>query len=168
MPESSSATVSFSNQFDPSSVDTAAGFRYAYDFDNDGTFDVGDGSYGGSVMADSQMVSPALLAEGPGSQTVRAWIIDKNGGHTEYFTNVEITNVDPTLINIHVDDTTIDEGQTATITMTVNDPGGVRRVRGRRQLARRPRRHDSRPRFDEFQRNRRRHRLISGTPSPAS
>ncbi len=125
VPEGSSATVSFSNQFDPSSVDTAAGFHYAYDFDNDGTFDLGDGSYGGSVAGSSQMVPPALTAEGPGSQTVRAWIIDKNGDHTEYFTNVEITNVDPTLINIHVDDTTIDEGQTATITMTVNDPGAL-------------------------------------------
>ena len=70
--EGSSATVSFQNQFDPSSVDTAAGFRYAYDLDNDGTFDVGDGTYGGSTPTSSQMVSAALLAEGPGTRTVRA------------------------------------------------------------------------------------------------
>ena len=37
------ATVTFSNQFDPSPIDTAAGFRYGYDLDNDGTFEVGDG-----------------------------------------------------------------------------------------------------------------------------
>ena len=110
------------NQFDPSSVDTTAGFHYAYDLDNDGTFDVGDGTYAGSTATSSQMVSPALLAEGPGSRTVRAWIIDKNGDHTEYFTNVEIKNVDPTLIDIHVDDNTIDEGDSATISMTINDP----------------------------------------------
>src|SRR5262249_20244911 len=33
-------TVTFSNQSDPSSVDAAAGFRYSYDFNNDGTFEV--------------------------------------------------------------------------------------------------------------------------------
>src|SRR5690606_27889744 len=49
--EGSSATVSFSDEFDPSPIDAAAGFRYAYDFDNDGVFDVGDGTYGGSVTA---------------------------------------------------------------------------------------------------------------------
>src|SRR5207248_5373622 len=32
-------TFSFTNQFDPSAADTVAGFRYWFDFDNDGTFD---------------------------------------------------------------------------------------------------------------------------------
>ena len=125
VPEGSSATVTFTGQFDPSMADTTAGFHYAYDFDNDGTFDVGDGTYASSTVASSQMVPPALVVEGPGSQIVRAWIIDKNGDHTEYFTNVEIKNVDPTLIDIQVDDNTIDEGDSATITMTINDPGAL-------------------------------------------
>jgi len=36
--EGSAGTVSFSNPSDASPADAAAGFRYAYDFDNDGTF----------------------------------------------------------------------------------------------------------------------------------
>jgi PKD repeat protein len=123
--EGSMATVTFTNQFDPSTADTTAGFRYAYDFNNDGAFDVGDGTYAGSTTSTSQMVSAALLAEGPGTRTVRAWIIDKDGGHTEYTTNITINNVAPTLINIAATDSTIDEGQTATIKMTIDDAGAM-------------------------------------------
>jgi hypothetical protein len=123
--EGSPGTVSFSNPFDPSSADTTAGFRYAYDFDNDGTFDEGNGTYAGSTDASSQMVSPALLAEGPGVQTVRAWIIDKNDDHTEYFTDIDIVNDDPELINIVVVDDMINEGETATIVMNINDSGAL-------------------------------------------
>ena len=69
--EGSSATVSFTNQFDPSSADTTAGFHYAYDLNNDGTFDVGDGTYAGSGTNASQNVSASLLIEGPGDYTVK-------------------------------------------------------------------------------------------------
>jgi PKD repeat protein len=121
--EGSSATVSFSGQFDPSTTDTAAGFRYAYDLDNNGTFDVGNGTYAGSVATSSQLVSAALLADGPGTRTVKARILDKDGGFTDYTTTITINNVAPELINIVVDDATIDEGETAAITMTIDDPG---------------------------------------------
>ena len=46
--EDTTATVTFSNQADPSTADTSAGFRYAYDFNNSGGFEVGDGTYAGS------------------------------------------------------------------------------------------------------------------------
>jgi PKD repeat protein len=121
--EGSPATVSFSGQFDPSPTDTAAGFRYAYDFDNDGVFDVGDGTYGGSIASSSELVPPALVADGPATFTVRARIIDKDGGFTDYTTDVTVNNVAPELVNIVVDDATINEGQTATITATIDDPG---------------------------------------------
>ena len=78
--EGSPATVSFANQFDPSSADTLAGFHYAYDINNDGTFDVGDGTYAGSVTSTSENVPGSLLFEGPGNPgdyTVTARIIDK-------------------------------------------------------------------------------------------
>ena len=39
--EGSTGTVSFTNVTDGSAADTAAGFRYAYDFNNDGTYEVG-------------------------------------------------------------------------------------------------------------------------------
>jgi hypothetical protein len=40
--EGSLVTASFSQQVDPSAADTAAGFRYSYDWDNDGAFEVVD------------------------------------------------------------------------------------------------------------------------------
>jgi PKD repeat protein len=123
--EGASATVSFSGQFDPSSDDTSAGFHYAYDLNNDGTFDVGDGSYAGSGTNDTQMVSAALLAEGPGSHTVKARILDQDGGFTDYTTTITINNVAPKLLNLAADDDSIDEGQAATIKMTIDDPGAM-------------------------------------------
>ncbi len=123
--EGGSATVSFSNRFDPSAADTAAGFRYAYDLDNDGTFDVGDGSYAGSVSNDTQLISAALLADGPSVHTVRARILDKDGGFTDHTTDITINNVAPQLADIHVAEATLNEGQTATISMTIDDPGAL-------------------------------------------
>jgi PKD repeat protein len=121
--EGSSATVSFTNQFDPNPADAAAGFRYAYDVDNDGTFDFGDGTYAGSLASSSQLISSALLADGPSTRTVRARILDLDGGSTDYLTTITVNNVAPTLQNIVVNDATIDEGETATIQMTIYDPG---------------------------------------------
>ena len=44
-------TVSFGAVTDPSSVDTAAGFRYAYDFDNNGPHEIGGSTYAAYVPA---------------------------------------------------------------------------------------------------------------------
>jgi PKD repeat protein len=114
------ATVTFSNQFDFSSADMAAGFHYAYDVNNDGTFDVGDGTYGGSVTSASQNVPANLLTEGPSDHTVTARIIDKNGQFTDYTTTVHVQNAAPTLTNITGD--TINENSVATIKATIVDP----------------------------------------------
>ena len=123
--EGSSATVTFSGQFDPGTADTTAAFHYAYDLDNNGTFDLGDGTYSGSDGTSSQLVSAAMLAEGPGMHTVKGRIIDKDGGFTDYTTTIMINNVAPELINIVAEDAAIDEGQTATIKLTINDPGAM-------------------------------------------
>jgi len=119
--EGSSASVSFSNQFDPSSVDTAAGFRYAYDLDNDGTFDIGDGTYGGSGTNASQNVAAGLLTNGPGDYTIKGRIIDKDGQFTDYTTVIHVDNSPPTLTNIVGD--TINENEVATISAKIVDPG---------------------------------------------
>ena len=118
--EGSPATVTFTNQFDPSSADTTAGFHYAYDIDNDGTFDVGDGTYAGSGTSTSTNISGSLLAEGPGDYTVKARIIDKDGQFTDYTTTIHVNNAAPTLTNITGD--TIDENGVATIGATIVDP----------------------------------------------
>lgn len=94
--EGSAGSVSFSNQNDPSSVDTAAGFRYAFDFDNNGTFEIGDGTYAGSGAATSATVPASFLADGNGARTVRGRILDKDGGFTDYTTAITVNNVAPT------------------------------------------------------------------------
>jgi parallel beta-helix repeat protein len=77
-----SVTISFTNQSDPSPVDTAAGFKYSYDFNNDGTWDVTD-----STSPTAQTSFPAA-----GSYTVKGRIKDKDGGYTDYTTTVEVTS----------------------------------------------------------------------------
>ena len=98
--EGSSGAVSFGGQYDPSLVDTAAGFHYAYDFDNDGHFEGGDGTYSGSVTDALATVPASYLADGPGARTVRGRIIDKDDGHQDYTTAIEIKNVAPTLTDV--------------------------------------------------------------------
>ncbi|MBI1299963.1 DUF11 domain-containing protein, partial [bacterium] len=78
------ASVSFGGQFDPSAADTAAGFRYSYDLDNDGVFDVTN------VISPSVTV-PATLLTDVSSRTVRARIADKDGGFNEYTTIIQVT-----------------------------------------------------------------------------
>ena len=96
--EGTSGTVGFTAQLDPSSADTTAGFHYAYDFDNDGTFDLGDGTFAGSGAASAASVPASYLADGqPGaSRTVRGRIIDKDNGYSDFTTTIGIDNVVPT------------------------------------------------------------------------
>lgn len=121
--EGSPATVSFSNQFDPSSADTLAGFHYAYDLNNDGIFDVGNGTYAGSATAVSQNVSTSILGDGPSDHIVKARIIDKDGQFTDYTTTIHVQNVAPILTNITGD--TINENDAATVKMTIVDPSAT-------------------------------------------
>jgi WD40 repeat protein len=88
--ENSSGTVAFSNQYDPSPVDAAAGFTYSYDFNNDGVFEiVGSSSATAAVPA-------TYLKDGPGVRVVRGRISDKDGGFADYTTSIAITNIAPT------------------------------------------------------------------------
>jgi hypothetical protein len=69
--------VSFTNQFDPSPVDTAAGFRYSYD--------LGTGVFGPLTTSPTATFTPP----GPGTFVIRGRIFDKdgsvaNGSFTEY------------------------------------------------------------------------------------
>ncbi|MEX2307120.1 MAG: hypothetical protein WD738_05985 [Pirellulales bacterium] len=125
--EGSGATVFFMDQFDPSTADTAAGFRYAYDFNNDGTFEVGDGTYAGSVTNDSQAVPASYFVEGPDIQTVRARIIDKDGGFKDYMTDVGVVNVQPVLTVPDTDfiPVIVNEGQLLDLSGVTGPPLGL-------------------------------------------
>src|SRR5207247_11029344 len=81
--EGSPGTVTFSNQHDPSSADTAAGFHYA--------FDCAGGSLAGATYAGSgSSASATCTFVDNGSDTVVARIIDKDGGLNEYTTVVPV------------------------------------------------------------------------------
>src|SRR5207302_537146 len=111
--EGSPATISFSDQSDPSSVDTAAGFHYAYD--------CGDGSGYGAFSGSSSTSCPTTDS---GSRTVKAKIKDKDGGTTEYTASVTVNNVAPTATLSN--DGPIFEGGTATISFSgQSDPSSA-------------------------------------------
>lgn len=89
VPEGSPATVTVNNQVD-SPGDTAAGFSYHYDFDNNGTFEVQDSA---AALA---TVPASFLDNGPGSFPVRVRLADQHGGFTDLSTTIQVTNVAPT------------------------------------------------------------------------
>src|SRR5205823_6329372 len=73
----------FSNQFDPSGPDTAAGFTYSFDLNNDGVFEI-------TGAAATASFTPPV----EGSYPVHGRIIDKDGGTTTYDLTVAVANVD--------------------------------------------------------------------------
>src|SRR5262249_23792637 len=60
-----------------------------------GVWDSGDGTYAGSGTSASATVAASYLNDNP-SQTVKARIIDKNHGYTDYTTTILVNNVAPT------------------------------------------------------------------------
>ena len=113
--------VYFVNGNDISLVDKNAGFRYAYDFNNDGMFEVGNGIYGGSSTATSCVVPAAYIPDGPGIYTVRGRIVDKDGGYTDYTTAITVTNVAVTNLDVGNDQMTV-VGTPITGTWSFSDP----------------------------------------------
>jgi hypothetical protein len=106
------ATLTFSNPSDPSSVDTLAGFQYA--------FDCGGGAGYGAASTASGITCGAL--DNP-SQTVKGRVIDKDGGATEYSAVITINNVAPTLGAITGPISPVVRNTPATITADFTDPG---------------------------------------------
>ncbi len=88
--EASPAAISFTGQFDPSTADTTAGFHYAFSCANG---DLSGATYAGSATSDST----ACTYDDNGIYTVKARILDKDNGFTEYSTNVTVDNVAPTV-----------------------------------------------------------------------
>ncbi|HEX6962661.1 MAG TPA: right-handed parallel beta-helix repeat-containing protein [Lacipirellula sp.] len=97
--EGSTTTVFFVGPFtDPGNPDGP--FHFAYDFNGNGVFgeagELGDGTYAGSSTSSSAVVPAQFLADDDDSpRTVRARIIDNDGGFTEYSVDIGINNVSP-------------------------------------------------------------------------
>jgi hypothetical protein len=109
--EGDSFTVSLTGASDPSSVDTAAGFSYAFDCGS------GFGSFGASS-------STSCSTTDNGSRTVKGSIKDKDGGVSTYTASVTINNVAPTAsFNAPV---SVNEGSAINLSLTgASDPSSV-------------------------------------------
>ena len=108
----------FDDPYDPSATETAAGLHYAYDFYNNGTFEVGDGSYAGSVAQNTAAVTNYLTA--PGTYTIHGRMIDSLGGSTDYYTTLTLSgtvNHIPTL-DVIANQTVSEDCGTQTIDLT--------------------------------------------------
>src|SRR5262249_51891580 len=80
------STVSFAQAFSPSAALTAAGFTYAYDF-NEGTFDPDATRPSASV--------PAELLAHAATHVIHGRITDAAGGFTDYTTTITVADVAP-------------------------------------------------------------------------
>jgi Beta-propeller repeat len=93
--EGSTPRVAVSSVQDPSTADRAAGFRYSYDLNNDGQWEIGNGmTYGGSVTATTAAV-PAGFTAGSGPLQVRVRVFDKDGGFSDRVAQILIQNLAP-------------------------------------------------------------------------
>ena len=78
----------------------AAGLKYSYDFDNNGTFEV----------ANSASPTASFTYASAGTYTARGRVADKDGGFTDYTTTVTVTNPAPPTANAGPD-RGVNEGQ---------------------------------------------------------
>ena len=108
--EGSDVALALTSPYDPSSVDTAAGFSYA--------FDCGDGAGYGDFGSTASATCPTT---DNGTRSVKGKIKDKDGGVSEYTSSVTVQNVAPSVaasISGNIDCRT-----NATLTWSFTDPG---------------------------------------------
>jgi uncharacterized delta-60 repeat protein len=87
---STGVTIRLGGLSDASPVDVAAGFRFSYDFDGDGTYDVVNGT------SPEVTVPASYYADGPRTLNMVARVADKDGAHTTYVLPMSVNNVAPT------------------------------------------------------------------------
>jgi probable HAF family extracellular repeat protein len=109
-----SATLTFSNPFDPSAADKAAGFRYFYDCTNDGTYELSDSAV------------PAYDCTYPtsGDFTAGSRIQDKDGGFNDYTVQIKVLSANenrPPTVSAG-GPYSVNEGASVTVTASGSDP----------------------------------------------
>src|SRR3989442_477967 len=112
--EGSPATISFSASLDPSSADTTAGFHYA--------FDCAGGPLSATYAGSGASASTSCSFADNGSYPVRARILDKDGGFTDYTTTVSVNNVAPT-VTAPANQTANEGASTSFMLGSFSDPG---------------------------------------------
>lgn len=115
--EGGTATIVFSNQSDLSGADTQAGFHYAFACDG--------ASLAGATYANSgtNAMTVCSYADGPSTMVVRARIIDRDGGFSEYTSPFAINNVAPNVGNITVSANLVNINTAVSVSATFNDAG---------------------------------------------
>jgi hypothetical protein len=87
-PVGSPITFTFLNPSDPSGPDTSAGFKYYFDFNNDGDFtDPGETLDPASNLVPTNP-SVAFTFSTSGQKWVHGRIVDKDGGFTDFWFSV--------------------------------------------------------------------------------
>src|SRR5262249_33107818 len=81
----SPVTFTMTGGTDPSTVDVAAGLKYSFDFDNNGTFEI----------TNSASPTASFTYATAGTYTARGRISDKDGGFTDYTTTVTVNPPSP-------------------------------------------------------------------------
>ena len=71
-------------------METAAGFRYSYDFNNDGLFEITNSTSASASVPASYLVTT-------GSQVIHARISDVGGNFTDYTTKISVKASNPTV-----------------------------------------------------------------------
>jgi hypothetical protein len=112
--EGSSFTISLADPSDPSSVDTAASFQYAFDCGS------GYAAYGSAA-------SRSCPTTDNGARAVRGKIKDKDGGEREYTDSVTVNNVAPNVTNVTASNTFAGPlvFMTSSISTFFTDPGSA-------------------------------------------
>ena len=96
--ESDTVTVGFLGASDPSQADEEAGLRFAFDFDNDGKWDLGDGTYAGSKSDLVADIPTKYIPDGAGAGTayqVKVRVVDQDGGATDRLVDFRVVNTPP-------------------------------------------------------------------------
>lgn len=115
--EGSTASVALRNPNDPSGIDIQAGFHYAFACDG--------AALTGATYANSSAAATAACAyaDGPSTHTVRARIIDKDDGFTEYMANIVVNNVPPSVGPVTAPAAPVTLNTTVNVHADFTDPG---------------------------------------------
>jgi len=117
--EGGSITIRLLDPTDPSGIDAAAGFHYAFACHNG---DLSDKTYANASSEDAKVCTG--YDDGDGATTVKGRIIDKDGGFTEYSATLTVHNVAPTATLSAP--STVDAGQAIALSLTgVTDPSSA-------------------------------------------
>ncbi len=117
VPEGGMAEIGLTNVYDPSAADTAAGFRYSFDFDGDNLYEVLN------ATTASATVPASYLAEGPLRRYFNVRVADKDGTSHTYGGSILVTNVAPTVaITGGPASDAVNEGTALSYTLAATDP----------------------------------------------